>query len=131
MRHESSRKIVIKFLPPIFLLLAGYCLIGCNSFKPTPASIVVTRSGMLMDDGKLFVYLDGKQINKKQPIGKGQTRTFSIANGNHRIWVKVDSLESDKIQFTAENDTINFIVSTERAGGSKVLLIERNANVPQ
>ena len=131
MRHESFRKIVIKFLPPIFLLLAGYCLIGCNSFKPTPASIVVTRSGTLMDDGKLFVYLDGKQINKKQPIGKGQTRNFPVTNGNHRMWVKVDSLESDKIQFTAENDTINFIVSTERAGGSKVLLIERNAKVPR
>jgi len=128
MRHEFSRKIVIKILPLIFLLLAGYCLIGCGSFKPTSASIIVTRSGTQMDDGKLFVYLDGKQINKKQPIGKGQTRTFPVANGNHRIWVKVDSLESDKVQFTAENNTVNFIVSTERVGGSKVLLIERNVN---
>jgi hypothetical protein len=128
MRHELYWKIVTKYLPLIILLLAGYCLIGCGSFKPNPSSIIVTRTGTLMDDGKLFVYLDGKQINKKQPIGKGQTRTFSVSNGNHRIWVKVDSLESDKIQFTTENNTVNFIISTERVGGSKILLIERKVD---
>jgi len=128
MRHEFFRKIVIKYLPLIIFLLSGFCFIGCESFKPTPASIVVKRSGTQMDDGKLFVYLDGKQINKKQPIGKGQTRTFSVANGSHKIWVRVDSLESDKIKFTAENDTVNFIVSTERVGGSKILLIEHSGN---
>jgi len=127
MRYEFYRKIAAKHLPLIFLLLTGYIFTGCASFGPAPASIVVTRSGTQLDDGKLFVYLNGRQINKKQPVGKGQTRTFSIPNGNHRIWVKVDSLESNKIQFTAENDTVNFNVSTERVAGSKVLLIERNA----
>jgi hypothetical protein len=127
MQYKFFRKIV-KYTPLIFLLLVGYCLIGCASFKPTPASIVVIRSGTQLDDGKLFVYLDGKQINKKQPVGKGQSRTFSVSNGNHRVWVKVDNLESDKLQFASENDTVNFSVSTQRIGGSKVLLIERNIN---
>ena len=125
MHHVFPWKIVTKYLSLIFLLSAGYCLIGCASYKPAPASIVVKRAGTLMDDGKLFVYLDGKQINKKQPVGKGQTGTFSIPNGNHRIWVKVDGLESDKIPFAAQNNTISFNVSTKRAGVSKVLLIER------
>jgi hypothetical protein len=125
MQYDFSWKVVTKHLPLIFFFLAWCCLIGCMSFKPTPSSIVVTRAGTQLDDGKLFVYLDGKQINKKQPIGKGQTKTISISNGNHKIWVKVDSLESDKIQFTAENNTVNINVSTERVGGSKVLLIER------
>jgi hypothetical protein len=78
-----------------------------------------------MDDGKLYVYVDGKQLNKNQPIGKGQTRNLPVSNGVHNIWVEVNNLESDKIQFTAENNTVSFNVSTERIGGSKVLLLER------
>jgi hypothetical protein len=115
---------VVKYLPLMLLLLAGYCLIGCA----TPSSIVVARAGTAVDDGKLFVYLDGRQINEKQPIGKGMTRTFSVSNGNHRIWVKVDSLESDKIQFTTENNTVNFSVSTDRVGGTKYLMLERSVD---
>lgn len=123
MDDEFYGKIGRKYLPLIFLLLLGYCFSGCVSFQP--ATIVVARAGTYIDDGKMYVYIDGKQLNKKQPIGKDQTRTFSVSNGIHRIWVKVDSLESDKIQFTAENNTVNFKVSTQRIGGSKVLLIER------
>jgi hypothetical protein len=115
---------VVKYLPLMLLLLAGYCLTGCA----TPSSIVVARAGTLMDDGKLFVYVDGKQINKKQPVGKGQTRTFAVSNGNHRIWVMVDSLESDKIRFTVEDSTVNFNVSTDRVGGTKYLMIERSVD---
>jgi hypothetical protein len=77
-----------------------------------------------MDDGKLYVYVDGKQINPNQPVGKGQTRSFSVSNGIHKIWVMVDRLESDRIQFTAEDNTLSFDVSTQRIGGSKTLLIE-------
>jgi hypothetical protein len=123
MESGLSRKKKAKSLLLIFLLLLGFCLSGCVSSQP--ASIVVTRAGTYMDDGKLYVYLDGKKINKKQPIGKGQTRTISVSNGTHKIWVKVDALESDKIQFAAENNVVDFNVSTERVGGSKVLLIER------
>jgi hypothetical protein len=120
-------KTIIKYLTLILLLLAGYCFISCMSFNQSSA-IIINRAGTLMDDGKLFVYLNGKQINQKQPIGKGQTRTISISNGNHKIWVKVDNLESDKIQFTTENNTVSFNVSTERIGGSKVLLIQRSVD---
>jgi hypothetical protein len=120
MNRELTRKIGTKSLLLIFLLM---CLGACVSFQPS--SIVVTRTGTYMDDGKLYVFLDGKQLNKKSPIGKGQTRSFSVSNGIHKIWVEVNSLESDKIQFSAENNMVNFNASTERIGGSKVLLIER------
>jgi uncharacterized protein YcfL len=124
MRLEFSLKAMKKYLPLIMILLAGYCFVGCMSNQSS--AININRAGTLMDDGKLFVYLDGKQINQKQPIGKGQTRTISISNGKHRIWVMVDNLESDKIQFTTENNSVSFNVSTERIGGSKVLLIQRS-----
>jgi len=124
MNHRLSGMSREKGLLFVFLLLVGFCLAGCISYQP--ASIVITRAGTYLDDGKMYVYLNGKVINKKQPIGKGQTRTIAVANGSHRIWVKVDSLESDKIQFTAENNTVNFSAATERIGGSKTLLLERN-----
>jgi len=127
MRHIFSWKIPTKYLSVIFLLIAGYCLTGCLSYNE-PSTVVINRAGTVMDDGKLFIYLDGKQINKNQPIGKGQTRTFSVSNGNHKILVKVDNLESDKLQFTTANNTVTFNVSTERVGGSKVLLLQRNAD---
>jgi len=116
---------VVKYLPLMLLFLAGYCLTGCA----TPSSIIVERAGTLMDDGKLFVYLDtGRPINEKQPIGKGMTRTFAVSNGRHTIWVKVDNLESDKIRFTAENNSVNFNVSTVRVAGTKYLMIERGVD---
>jgi hypothetical protein len=122
-KHELFRKIMAKNLPLVFLLAFGYCLIGCVTYKPS--TVVVKRAGTLLDDGKLYVYVDGKQINSKQPIGKGQTRNLSLSNGFHRIKVMVNGLESDEAQFTVENSTVSFNVSTERVGGSKMLLMER------
>jgi len=116
---------VVKYLPLMLFFLAGYCLTGCA----TPSSIVVERAGTAMDDGKLFVYVDtGGPINEKQPIAKGQTKTFSVANGGHTIWVKVDNLESDKIRFTSDDNTVNFKVSTDRVAGTKYLMIEQIAD---
>jgi hypothetical protein len=85
----------------------------------------VKRAGTFLDDGKLYVYVDGKQINSNQPIGKGQIRNLSVSNGRHRIMVMVNSLKSDEVQFDVKNGTVSFNVSTERVGGSKVLLLER------
>jgi len=124
MNHKFSGRRRKKGLLLAFHLLVSFCFVGCATYQPS--SIVVTRAGTYLDDGQLFVYLDGKVINKNQPIGKGQIRSIAVSNGSHRIWVKIDSLESDKIQFTAENNTVNFKVATERVGGSKTLLLERN-----
>jgi hypothetical protein len=126
MNRVFSLNVVIKYLTLLILLLAGYCFFGCLSYQPS--TIIINRASTLMDDGKLFVYLNGKLINKNQPIGKGQTRTFSVANGNHKILVMVDNLESDKLQFTTNNNTITLDVSTERVGGSKVLLLQRSVD---
>jgi hypothetical protein len=127
-----TKKIKTKSLPAISILLIVYCLCACASDQTVQiaqtASIVVIRGGTYMDDGKLYVYLDGKQLNKEQPIGKGQTRTFSIPKGQHKIWVEVDDLESGNIQFTAEDNAVTFNASTERVGGSRVLLMERSMN---
>jgi hypothetical protein len=123
MRHKLFGKAGTKGLPMIFLLMFGYCLSGCVTYKPS--TVVVKRAGTLLDDGKLYVYVDGKQINPNQPIGKGQIRSLPVSNGFHRIKVMVNSLESDEAQFTVENSTVSFNVSTERIGGSKVLLLER------
>jgi hypothetical protein len=134
MKSELVNTITTKSLSVIFVLMIIYCLNDCASFKPVgETTIIVTRAGTLMDDGKLYVYIDGKQLNKNQPIGKGQTRTFLVSNGRHNISVKIDRLESGRIQFTAEKRTINFNVSTERVGGSKTLLIAYNIaeNNPQ
>jgi hypothetical protein len=60
-----------------------------------------------MDDGKLYVYMDGTQINKNQPIGKEQTRTLSVSNGAHRIWVMDGRMESDRMPFTAADNTVH------------------------
>jgi hypothetical protein len=106
----------------MFLLVFGYCLTGCVTY--TPSTIVVKRAGTSLDDGKLYVYRDGKLINKNQPIGKGQIRSLQTSNGFHKIRVMVNSLESDKLQFTVENNSVSFNVSTERIGGSKTLLLE-------
>jgi hypothetical protein len=127
MRRELVKTNLAKILPLVVLLVLGYDIVGCASL-PTPSTVVIKRSGDLLDDGKLFVYLDGKVINKNQPIGKGQTRTLAVTNGSHRIWVEVNQLESDKIQFSVENGAANFNVSTQRIGGSKTLLIEPGAD---
>jgi hypothetical protein len=127
MRRKLAKTALLKLLSLGVLLALGHGITGCASL-PTPSTVVIKRAGSLMDDGKLYVYLDGKVINKNQPIGKGQTRTIAIANGSHRIWVEVNQLVSDTIQFTVENGTANFNVSTQRIGGSKTLLIESNAN---
>jgi hypothetical protein len=123
MNREMVRKMRIKDLSIIFLLVLGYCLSSCVTYQPS--TIVIKRAGTYMDDGKLYIYVDGKQLNKNQPIGKGQTRNLSISNGVHKIWITVNNLESDRIQFTVENNTVSFSASTERIGGSKVLLLER------
>lgn len=123
MRRELVKTTLAKVLSLVVLLALGCGIIGCASL-PTPSTVVIKRAGSLMDDGKLYVYLDGKVINSNQPIGKGQTRTIAIANGSHRIWVEVNQLASDKIQFTVENGAAIFNVSTQRIGGSKTLLIE-------
>jgi hypothetical protein len=123
MRHKLFGKSGTKGLPVFFLLVFGYCLFGCVTYKPS--TVVVKRAGTLLDDGKLYVYVDGKQVNPNQPIGKGHIRNLSVSNGFHRIKVMVDRLESDEAQFTVENSMVSFNVSTERVGGSKVLLLER------
>jgi len=118
--NKTTIKIVL-----IFILISIICLGSCLT-APKPATVTITRAGTNLDDGRLFVYLNGREINKQQPIGKGQTRTISIPNGNHRIWVKVDHFESDKINFTANNNNTTFNVSAQRVGGSRVLIMERN-----
>jgi hypothetical protein len=126
MKRELSRNGVKKGLPLIFLLLFALCYIGCVTYKPS--TLVVKRSGTLLDDGKLYVYVDGKQINKNQPIGKGQTRSLPVSNGFHRVRVTVNSLESDEMRFMIENGTVSFNASTERVGGSKILVLERSTD---
>jgi hypothetical protein len=121
MKHGLSGRIRQKGFPFILLLVFG-CLTGCVTYKPS--TVVIERAGTLLDDGKLYVYVDGKQINQNQPIGKGQTRNLPVPNGFHRIRVKVNSLESDEMQFTVENNSVSFKVLTERIGGSKVLLLQ-------
>jgi TolB-like protein len=123
MRREFVNTTLAKVLLLSALLILGYGIVGCASL-PTPSTVVIKRAGDLLDDGKLYVYLDGKVINENQPVGKGQTRTLAVTNGSHRIWVEVNQLVSDKIQFTVENSAANFNVSTQRIGGSKTLLIE-------
>jgi hypothetical protein len=86
--------------------------------------INIQRSATNLDTGNLYIYVDGKQINQNQPIGKGQTRNLPVSNGFHRIRVMVNSLESDEMQFTVENNSVSFNISTERIGGSKVLLLQ-------
>jgi hypothetical protein len=125
MKHEFSAIHLKRVSPAIFLLVCTFCFIGCVTYKPS--TVVINRAGTLLDDGKLYVYVDGKVINQKQPIGKGQTRSLPVANGFHRIRVSVNSLDSDDMQFTVENNSASFKVSTERVGGSKVLLLERSA----
>jgi hypothetical protein len=127
MRRKLFGKAGTKGLLAIFL--AVFCLGGCASSNPSTAyrssTVIVKRAGTLLDDGMLYVYVDGNRINANQPIGKGQTRNFTVSNGFHRIKVMADSLESGEAQFTVENSTASFNVSTERIGGSKVLLLER------
>jgi TolB-like protein len=123
MRRELVKITLAKALLLAVLLALGHGIIGCASL-PAPSRVVIKRAGSLLDDGKLYVCLDGKVINKNQPIGKGQTRTIAVPNGSHRIWVEVNQLASDTIQFTVENSAVNFNVSTQRIGGSKTLLIE-------
>jgi hypothetical protein len=108
----------------IFLMLFTLYIYGCVTYKPS--TLVISRGGTLLDDGKLYVYVDGKVINEQQPIGKGQSRSLPVANGFHRIRVSVNSLESDEMQFSVENNSARFSVSTERVGGSKVLILERS-----
>jgi len=119
---KANRKLLF-----LLFLLSFFTFNGCVSV-PLPSTIVITRSGTNLDDGKLYVYVDGKLLNKKQPIGKGQTRNISVSNGSHRIWVKVDNFESDKINFTVNNNTINFNASAQRIGGSRVLILEQIKN---
>jgi len=119
---KTNRKLLL-----IIFLLSFFTFNGCVSM-PLPSTIVITRSETNLDDGKLYVYIDGKLVNKNQPIGKGQTRNISVSNGNHRIWVKVDNYESDKINFTANNNSINFNASAQRIGGSRVLILEKINN---
>jgi hypothetical protein len=124
----STLKTKIKSLSFLLILLLVYCLNGCA----TPSTIVVTRAGTALDDGKLYVYLENvppigkKQLNENQPIAKGQTRNFQVSNGTYRIWVEVDRIVSDKIQFTADNNSVKFITAVERIGGSVVVLLERS-----
>jgi hypothetical protein len=110
--------------PLIFLLAFGFCFAGCVTYKPS--MVVVKRAGTALDDGKLYVYVDKKLINEKEPVGKGQSRSLPVSNGFHRIWVRVDNLESGEKQFTAENNSVTFKVSVERVGGSKVIILERD-----
>jgi|GEM_PF-3779761 len=117
-------KFINKKILLIPILLIILLISGCGT-APTPSTIVITRLATNLDDGQLFVHLDGKVINKKQPIGKGQTRTIPISNGNHRIIVKVDNFQSDPIVFSADNNTTNFVVSAQRIGGSRALILER------
>ncbi|MDR1250653.1 MAG: hypothetical protein LBK62_00645 [Treponema sp.] len=120
MYHRSFGKVTRRSVSFIILLVVGYWFAGCAT-----SSVAVTRAGTYMDDGKLFVYLDGILRNRNQPIAKGQTKTIAVSNGLHTIWVKVESLESDKIQFTTKNSTVNFNAAIERIAGSKYLLLER------
>lgn len=119
----KSKKILNAKL--LFLLLIFSSFIFFNCLTVQPSTITITRPGTNLDDGKLYVYIDGKVVNQKQPIGKGQTRSIAVSNGNHRIWVKVDDFESDKINFSANNNTVNFTASAQRIGGSRVLILER------
>jgi hypothetical protein len=123
MKRELFGKDLKKGWPLLLPLAFVFCFTGCVTYKPS--TLVVKRAGTLLDDGKLYVYVDGKEINKNQPIGKGQTRSLPVSNGFHRLRVTVNSLESDEMQFTVENNSVSFNVSTERVGGSKVLLLER------
>jgi hypothetical protein len=123
-KHGFFRKILTKGLPLLFLAAFAYGLAGCVTY--TPSTLVIRRAGTLLDDGKLYVYVDGKQVNRNQPIGKGQTRSLPVSNGFHRIRVEVNSLESDEVRFSIENGSVSFDVSTERIGGSKTLLLQRS-----
>jgi TolB-like protein len=123
MRQKFEKTTLEKVLSAAVLLVLGCGIISCVSL-PTPSTVGIKRAGTFLDDGKLYVYLDGKVINKNQPVGKGQTRMLPIPNGSHRIWVEVNQLASDKIRFNVESSVVNFNVSTQRIGGSKTLLIE-------
>jgi hypothetical protein len=123
MKRVLVKTTLAKALSLSVLLVLGRSITGCASL-PTPSTVVIQRAGTLLDDGKLYIYLDGKAINENQPVGKGQTRTLPIPNGSHRIWVEVNQLASDKIQFNVEDSSVSFSVSTQRIGGSKTLLIE-------
>jgi len=122
MYHRQNKKLIF-----IFFLLIVLLLNSCLS-TPKPSTIVVTRLSTNLDDGQLFVYVDGRVVNKKSPIGKGQSRNIAIPNGNHRISVKVDHFQSDTINFNADNNTTNFTASAQRVGGARVLILERNNN---
>jgi len=123
MRQSIMLKSINKNLTLILFLLI---MLPFNTFSaPKSSTVVITRLGTNLDDGKLFVFINGKNINKKQPIGKSQSRSIDVSNGNHRIFVKVDNIVSNTIHFTANDNTIRITASGQRSGGARVLILER------
>jgi hypothetical protein len=109
---------VLSIIMSVFVIVTGSCS-SAPPIRPALDQTVINiqRSATKLDAGKLFVFVDDLQLNKKAPIKKGQFATYPINNGVHYIHVVCGKLVSDAINFSANSKTVSFVATIEKKSG--------------
>jgi hypothetical protein len=120
----------------IMALVFGLIFTSCSSPPPirpalSQTVINVQRGNTNLENGKLFIYVDDKCINPKQPIKRGQFFSHPVNNGVHYIHGVCGKYVSEAINFSASSKTVSFLAETVKEPGAfgKTKLLMNRSNV--
>ncbi|GHV01754.1 hypothetical protein FACS189485_00690 [Spirochaetia bacterium] len=86
-------------------------LLAANAWCQT--EILVQRANSSINSGfKERIYIDGKEV---LTLTNGETGRIMVSNGNHTIHAALSSLMTTKWPFSAEGETIAFVVNPQSA----------------